>query len=57
MSKREWEQENMATISCRVHKDFYTRLRTITEAEEVSVHRLIINLLTKFMDEYEKGDD
>jgi predicted DNA-binding ribbon-helix-helix protein len=56
MSRQEWQAANMATLSARVHRDFYDRLRKITEAEEVSIHRLIINLLTRFMDEYEKED-
>ena len=54
MSK--WDDKNMATISCRVRKDYYDRLREITEAEEISIHRLVINLLDRFMDEYEKED-
>lgn len=56
MPKAQWDRENMATISCRVRKDYYDRLRAITEAEEISIHRLVINLLDQFMDEYEKGE-
>ena len=54
--RAEWDRANMVTLSCRVRKEVADRLREITEAEEVSTHRLLLNLLTEFMDEYEKGD-
>lgn len=56
MPNTTWDTQNMATISCRVRKDYLARLREITEAEEISIHRLVINLLDQFMDEYEKGE-
>lgn len=56
MPNTQWDRENMATISCRVRREYYDRLREITEAEEISIHRLIINLLDDFMDEYKKED-
>jgi len=56
MLKDEWNRENLATVSCRVRKEKYNRLRAIAEAEEVSIHRILTNLIDKFMDEYEKGD-
>ena len=56
MTREDWNRENLATVSCRMRRDQYDRLRMIAEAEEVSVHRILMNLLTKFMDEYEKGE-
>lgn len=56
MTKQEWDAVNLRTISARVKTDYYNRLRAIAEAEETSIHRIIINLLDRFMDEYEKGE-
>ena len=56
MTKQEWEGQNIRTVSARVRTDFYDRLRNIAEAEETSIHRIIVNLLTEFMSEYEKGE-
>lgn len=56
MTKNEWNKANMRTLSCRVRKGYYERLKAIADAEDVSIHRIIINLLDRFMDEYEKGD-
>lgn len=56
MTKQEWEAQNLRTVSARMRTEEYIRLRNIAEAEETSIHRIVINLLTKFMDEYEKGE-
>lgn len=56
MSKKEWDNKNIVTISARVPVAYANRLRGIADKEEVSIHRIIINLLNKFMDEYEKGE-
>jgi len=56
MTRTQWDKKNMRTISCRVRKEYYDRLRTITEAEEISVHQLLKNLLDDFMNEYERKE-
>jgi len=56
MTRTQWDKKNMRTVSCRVRTDYYERLRAITEAEEISVHQLLKNLLDDFMDEYERKE-
>lgn len=56
MSKQSWDKENLVTLSARVPVAYANRLRGIADKEEVSIHRIIINLLNTFMDEYEKED-
>ncbi len=56
MTKQEWDASNMRTVSARMRVPEYNRLRNIAEAEETSIHRIITNLLTEFMDEYERED-
>ena len=48
--------DKFVTISARVSPAYASRLREIAKAEDVSVHRIIINLLNQFMDEYEKEE-
>ena len=50
------QNDRYVVLSCRVPQRYADRLKAITQTEEVSVHHLLINLLDKFMDEYEKED-
>ena len=56
MGKQSWDSENLVTLSARVPVAYANRLRGIADKEEVSIHRIIINLLDTFMDDYEKED-
>lgn len=55
-ASRKWGKENLVTLSARVPVAYANRLRGIADKEEVSIHRIIINLLDTFMDDYEKED-